>query len=280
MAYWPYQQNWSGYPRGNVPLAVELPPGFKIIEPPRIGAGGEIFPGRYDIEGFKELVRKGEGAELQGLLEKGKQFFPALEQALSTLSQQVQQGQMLRQVVFSRMSEGGMQPHTIGSTLRPTFPAPQALAAATTGTVRVATLPRHIAPDIAGVTIEFEPGADKPIDARLASQFESAVALTKMQVPGLRTLYVSSSVRSGTLHQHGWAIDVSRVNGIRVVGGYGTVPVVTNVVQSLQAHMASMTYENYGPAFMWGPGSSNPLLREQHRTHMHFGIKPGYGGSK
>jgi hypothetical protein len=122
--------------------------------------------------------------------------------------------------------------------------------------------------------MEFAPGADNPVDSILADRFERAVSSTKQENPALKKLWISATTNDHTwpsLHVDGFAIDVSRVNGIRMLGAYGRNPLVTSVVESLQVHIGIQgAYENYGPMFMEGP---RPHSVPVHNHHIHFAIR-------
>ncbi len=138
--------------------------------------------------------------------------------------------------------------------------------------------PRYMSAEVDGVTIGIDPAANHPVDYALAEKFDMAVSLTKGDVPELESLYISSTVRPGTLHEPGFAIDISRVNGIRMAEGYLSNPVVTNVVKALQTNLAFVgAHENFGPYLMTGGRLSLDNLHylySTHQSHIHFSIRP------
>lgn len=135
---------------------------------------------------------------------------------------------------------------------------------------------RMIKNNIDGVEIDYKRGAENPVDSVLADRFESAVGLTKNEYPGLNKLTISATTnahRPPSLHVNGFAIDIARVNGIRIGSGYGGNPFVTSVVRSLQTNLGG-AYENYGPAMMIGPRAASDYLIRSHQDHIHYSIKP------
>ncbi len=150
----------------------------------------------------------------------------------------------------------------------------------TSGTTgRKARDPRLISEKIGGVQIRYtKPGAKNPVDSVLADRFEEAVGLTKLDNPDLNSLHISATTnghKPPSLHVEGFALDISRVNGIRMGGGYGQNSTVTTVVNSLQTNLGEVgAYENFGPYMMNGPRPPTDALIQQHSNHIHYSIKP------
>jgi RHS repeat-associated protein len=136
---------------------------------------------------------------------------------------------------------------------------------------------RYLKSEVAGVKIDYkDPSIRQPVDAELAERFETAVAGAKADNWDLNRITITETQSGRTLHQYGLAIDAGRINGNLINGGYGSNPLVTRVVQSLQVNLAALNpYENMGPYIMYtqGPNPITPRLIQQHTTHVHFSIK-------
>jgi hypothetical protein len=135
---------------------------------------------------------------------------------------------------------------------------------------------RLIKASIDGVQIKYKNDAEHPIDTALAVRFEDAVSLTKQNNPDLISLLISATTNDHeppSLHVEGYAIDISRVNGLYIGGSYGNNSLVTAIVQGLQTNFSG-AYENYGPAMMiGGRNPQSQSLINSHQNHIHFSIK-------
>ncbi len=138
--------------------------------------------------------------------------------------------------------------------------------------------PRNLSREADGVTIKFLQGADNPVDYDLAERFEMAVSLTKGDVPELQSLTISATTKPGSLHEFGFAMDISRVNGTQMVLGYPESPLAYAAVKALQTNLAFVgAHENFGPYLMSGGRlslSNLPVLYGPHNTHIHYSIRP------
>jgi len=135
--------------------------------------------------------------------------------------------------------------------------------------------PRKLSENANGVKVNFDKGANNPVDSVGADQFEAALNQTKLDHPDLESINVSATTNGHpcpSSHCNGYAIDVNRINGIRMAEGYGQNSSLTRIVNSLQTNLsnAGPFYDNLGPSQMTAPYQATDYLRTQHSNHIHY----------
>ncbi len=135
---------------------------------------------------------------------------------------------------------------------------------------------------INGVKIVFGAGVDREVHDSIVQALESIVSRDLLTGGGALELYVSSvsELNSGHAEKSRHypparkAIDISRVNDLRMADYYSTNRVVAEVTQKLQERFEALPArrENYGPFLQKKNGviSTNQGIIAQHRSHIHF----------
>jgi hypothetical protein len=128
---------------------------------------------------------------------------------------------------------------------------------------------------INGVIIEFDGKAINEVEQRLVD------VLAWLVSPGVPYKYLLSKMYVYSVKdRHEWpsrhtqqkAVDISRINGIRIADGYGRDPAVTDIVQRLQEEFEKLPgrRENFGPHLQLKHGKPYPV--KGHHDHIHFSV--------
>ena len=129
---------------------------------------------------------------------------------------------------------------------------------------------------INGVTIELSPTAiGTQVDQTLVNALDFCIK--QDLVPGykLNRLYISSAHDSHNYpsrHSVGKAVDISRINGKYILGGYMSSMEVKTIVDSIQEEFErfSQKRENLGPHLKLKLG--NPFSIGGHDDHIHLSV--------
>ena len=138
---------------------------------------------------------------------------------------------------------------------------------------------------IYGVKVVFAPNVNNDVTPKMVAALRAVI--NPGIAPGhvLHTIYISSARRNqptASNHPYGRAVDVSRINGIRIDPGFTTDASVRAIVKAIQTAFETVPNrrENYGPAFLKKSGallkSTNPAayakLAPMHQNHIHMSV--------
>ncbi len=131
--------------------------------------------------------------------------------------------------------------------------------------------------NINGVTVEFSPNVNKAVDQRVIDALKVVV---KPQVAAghmLSKIYISSAndqhqFPSRHVQGNGKAVDISRINDMKMAAYYPSNTTVKAVVDALQTAFEGYVHrrENFGPSFKKKLGSAHPV--SGHNDHIHFSV--------
>lgn len=138
---------------------------------------------------------------------------------------------------------------------------------------------------INGVSIVFAPNVNNDVTVHLVAALRAVITPNVAPAHVLQTIYVSSARRqqpTASNHPHGRAVDISRINGLRMDPGFTNDASVRAIVKAMQIAFESAPHrrENYGPSFLRKSGHllsvTNPQayarLAPMHRNHVHFSV--------
>jgi hypothetical protein len=139
---------------------------------------------------------------------------------------------------------------------------------------------------INGVTVNIAPAVKNDVTQKVVDALKHCIKPDVAQGETLTAIFVSSARRqsSGTSnHNVGRAVDISRVNGVRMDPGVTTNSTVKAIVRAIQNAFESYAHrrENFGPSVMLKLGATPNLtaeklkkLADQHKNHIHFSVNP------
>ncbi len=138
---------------------------------------------------------------------------------------------------------------------------------------------------IDGVNVVFAPNVNNDVTPKMVAALRAVISTGIAPGHVLHTIYVSSARRkqpTASNHPYGRAVDVSRINGIRIDPGFTNDASVRAIVMAIQTAFESAPNrrENYGPAFLKKSGAllktTNPSayarLEPMHRNHIHMSV--------
>lgn len=138
---------------------------------------------------------------------------------------------------------------------------------------------------INGVDVVFASNVNNDVTPRMVAALSAVIRPDIAEGRVLHTIYVSSARRkqpTASNHPYGRAVDVSRINGLRVDPGYTNDPTVRAIVKAIQLAFESAPHrrENYGPSVLRKSGAliktTNPAaykrLEPMHRNHIHLSV--------
>jgi hypothetical protein len=133
----------------------------------------------------------------------------------------------------------------------------------------------NIPSSINGVTVDFAPSVNRNVVQRVIDALRHVVSPDVAQGHTLARIWVSSARRqnpNNSRHNVGKAVDISRINGVRMSSGFGSDPQVTAIVRALQQKFESFEpkRENFGPALKLKEGE--PFQVGGHQDHIHFSV--------
>jgi hypothetical protein len=139
---------------------------------------------------------------------------------------------------------------------------------------------------INGVTVNFAPAVRNNVTQRVVDALKHCIKPNVAAGETLTAIFVSSARRQGagnSNHHVGRAVDVSRINGVRMDPGFKTNSTVKAIVQAIQNELETYAHrrENYGPSLMLKLGATPSLpadklkkLTDQHKNHIHMSVNP------
>lgn len=130
---------------------------------------------------------------------------------------------------------------------------------------------------INGVIVEFSPAANKSVDQRIIDALRMVARPDIAQGHVLTKIYISSAndqhkLPSRHVQGAGKAVDISRINGMKMALSYPSNPAVKAIVDAMQMEFEKYPHkrENFGPSFKKKLG--NNALISGHGDHIHFSV--------
>lgn len=135
----------------------------------------------------------------------------------------------------------------------------------------------NIPNSINGVAVEFSPNVNKNVNQRVV---DALTAVVKSNIaPGhvLTKIYISSAndqhmVPSRHVINGGSAVDISRINGMKIVLAYPSNASVKAIVDAMQTQFENYSHrrENFGPYMKKKLGNNYAV--SGHNDHIHFSV--------
>ena len=128
---------------------------------------------------------------------------------------------------------------------------------------------------INGVTLEFGAGVNKSVNQRIIDGLKHCIKPDIASGHALTVIYISSASDQHSMpsrHAQSRAVDISRVNGTKIVIGYASDDHVKAIVDAIQTAFESYAHrrENYGPLFKKKSGV--PHAVSGHQDHIHLSV--------
>jgi hypothetical protein len=128
---------------------------------------------------------------------------------------------------------------------------------------------------INGVSVAFGPGVVNDVHERVVQGLIHCVKPTLANGATLNSIYISSVFDSHTTpsrHMQKKAIDLSRINGVKIALGYPSGGAIKAIVDAIQTRFESFAYrrENYGPYLKRKLGQAHWVAN--HHDHIHLSV--------
>jgi len=130
---------------------------------------------------------------------------------------------------------------------------------------------------INGVTVEFSSAVNKSVDKKIIDGLKQIIKSGIATDHVLTKIYISSANdqhQSPSRHVsgNGKAVDISRINGLKLSTSYSSNATVKAIVNAMQAEYENFTHrrENFGPHIKKKSGSDYSV--SGHGDHMHFSV--------
>ncbi len=131
---------------------------------------------------------------------------------------------------------------------------------------------------INGVAVQLAPTAANAVDARMVEALKSCIRTDVAAGHVLKTIWISSASEDIPEHKHPSrhaqkkAVDISRINGIKIAMGYPTDPGVKAIVDAIQFAFEQYAHrrENFGPRIKHKLGK--PWSVGGHADHVHLSV--------
>lgn len=129
--------------------------------------------------------------------------------------------------------------------------------------------------DINGVKVNFASAVNNNAQPLVISALRHCIKPNVAPGHQLDSIFVSSVRRqnpNSSRHNTGRAVDISRINGVRMDGGFASNPHVNAIVKAIQAAFESFPErrENFGPALKKKLGA--PFQVSGHHDHIHLSV--------
>lgn len=135
----------------------------------------------------------------------------------------------------------------------------------------------NIASNINGVSVEFSPNVNKSVSQRVIDALRAVVKPNIAPGHVLNKIYISSAndqhqLPSRHVQGGGNAVDISRINGMKIAVSYRSNPSVKAIVDAMQTQFENYSHrrENFGPLLKKKLGKNHPVAG--HADHMHFSV--------
>ena len=128
--------------------------------------------------------------------------------------------------------------------------------------------------NINGVTVNFAPAVNNNVQQLVIDALRHCIKPNIANSP-LDSIWISSARRNNannSRHNTGRAVDISRINGVKMLGGFNTNPHVKAITTAIQEKFESFPErrENFGPALKKKLGE--PFQVSGHKDHIHFSV--------
>jgi len=135
----------------------------------------------------------------------------------------------------------------------------------------MATIPATIN----GVTVEFASTVNNDVEQVMIDGLNHCIKTAIATGHSLNKIYISSVYDSHTLpsrHMQKKAVDISRINGTKMVIGYPQNGAVTAIVDAIQTEFETFASrrENFGPHFKKKLGQPHTI--SGHNDHIHLSV--------
>jgi hypothetical protein len=135
----------------------------------------------------------------------------------------------------------------------------------------MATIPSSIN----GVAVDFASAVKNNVVQSVIDALRHCIKPDIAPAHPLARIFISSARRQGSTtsrHNTGKAVDISRINGIKMVTGFPSDPQVKAIVTAIQNKFESFPKkrENFGPAVKKKEGVNFPI--SGHKDHIHFSV--------
>jgi hypothetical protein len=133
---------------------------------------------------------------------------------------------------------------------------------------------------INGVTVEFSPNVNNDVDPAIVRALQHVISTGVAPGHTLLRIYISSATDQHTKpsqklsrHNQKKAVDISRINGVRMITGYGADASIKAIVDAMQDTFETFPgrRENFGPKFIWKLGAPHKDV-SSHNDHVHFSV--------
>lgn len=129
--------------------------------------------------------------------------------------------------------------------------------------------------NINGVTVNFATAVNNNVQQLVIDALRHCIKPNIAAGHQLDSIFVSSARRQNpntSRHNTGRAVDISRINGVRMLGGFDTNAHVKAIVTAIQQRFESFSErrENFGPALKKKLGQ--PFQVSGHKDHIHFSV--------
>jgi len=130
---------------------------------------------------------------------------------------------------------------------------------------------------INGVIIDFSDSVSKSVDQKIVNALNHCIKTAIAPGYALNKIYISSANDShGYPSRHvqgdGKAVDISRINGLKMSIHYNSNDIVKNITNAIQDEFETFAgrRENFGPYFKKKLG--NPYSVSGHDDHIHISV--------
>ena len=135
----------------------------------------------------------------------------------------------------------------------------------------------NISNKINGVSVEFSAKVNKGVDQKIINALKKVVKTNIASGHTLFKIYISSAhdqhrLPSRHAQGDGKAVDVSRINGMKMAMFYPSNAAVKAIVDAMQTEFESYIHrrENFGPLFKKKLGNNHAVTG--HADHIHFSV--------
>ncbi len=133
----------------------------------------------------------------------------------------------------------------------------------------------NIPSTINGVTVNFAPAVNKNVQQLVIDALNHCISPNVASGHQLDAIFVSSARRqnpNNSRHNTGRAVDISRINGVKIVVGFTSNAHVKAIVKAIQQKFESFPdrRENFGPALKKKLGADFSV--PGHKDHIHLSV--------
>lgn len=135
----------------------------------------------------------------------------------------------------------------------------------------------NIPGNINGVLIEFSSNVNKNVDQKIIDALKKVIKTNISNGHVLTKIYISSAndqhkLPSRHVQGAGKAVDISRINGMKMAAFYPSNPTVKGITDALQTEFEKYPQkrENFGPLFKKKLGQPHTVTG--HNDHIHFSV--------